>query len=201
MTHPQEDKHPSTVEASSVASPAIGSSTVDSPGIDSSTIDRAVRAAGFNDSKRARALLRSKELTNIDHVRVLEALRATADPDMALLNVIRLLERVPSLAETVEDPQRNQPLFMLAGASEALIDFVLRHPDQAEAFSIARPSEYEPSDPSGLRAKMLTAVGADPQSDVPIAAVADDATVAALRVAYRAELLDTAMKDGADGCG
>lgn len=161
----------------------------------SSTTDRAVRAAGFNDPRRARALLRSKELAQVDHVTVLEALRATADPDMALLNVIRWLERIPSLAGAVQDPSCNQPLFMLAGASEALVDFVLRHPDQADALTVERPSEYDPSDPSGLRAKMLTAVGADPEADVPIAASAEDATVAALRVAYRAELLDTAMKD------
>ena len=177
MTSQQDEKTPKGTEGST------------------STTDRAVRAAGFNDPRRARSLLRSKELAEVDHTTVLEALRATADPDMALLNVIRLLERIPSLAGAVQDPNRNQPLFMLAGASEALVDFVLRHPDQADALTVERPSEYDPSAPSGLRAKMLTAVGADPEADVPIAASAEDATVAALRVAYRAELLDTAMKD------
>ncbi|MET9870025.1 hypothetical protein ABZZ16_28445, partial [Streptomyces sp. NPDC006386] len=66
------------------------------PGRRSSTFTRLLRH-GFTDASAAERLLDSVELAPLrDDPVLLEALGATADPDLALLGLVRLLEAQPN---------------------------------------------------------------------------------------------------------
>src|SRR4051794_12886971 len=100
----------------------------------SSTFTRLLRH-GFTDPGTAERLLGADELHGVrsDPV-LLEALGATADPDQALLGLVRLVEALePAERRTLLDtvttamPLRDRLLGVL-GASEALGDHLARHP-------------------------------------------------------------------------
>src|SRR3954466_5346762 len=97
----------------------------------------------FTDPSAAQRLLDSPEVAGVraDSV-LLDALGATADPDLALLGLVRLVEALPEEAEGGEEagarqalldtlvtakPLRDRLLGVL-GASEALGDHLARHP-------------------------------------------------------------------------
>ena len=105
---------------------------------------------GFDDPRRALALLDDAALHSvIDNRESIEtdglarALADTADPDQALLGVVRLMESVCRVATSPErarleevlrsddDPRRR--LVGLLGASSALTDHLVAHPDQLTA--------------------------------------------------------------------
>ncbi|MDT0477578.1 bifunctional [glutamine synthetase] adenylyltransferase/[glutamine synthetase]-adenylyl-L-tyrosine phosphorylase [Streptomyces griseoviridis] len=153
------------------------------PGRRSSTFTRLLRH-GFTDPSAAERLLDSVELAGVrDDPVLLEALGATADPDLALLGLVRLLEAQPGpdrreLLDTViaAKPLRDRLLGVL-GASAALADHLTRHPRDWEVLVT-----YEPSDlhPGVLEFERGLADAADP---------------VALRVAYRRCLLSIAARD------
>ncbi|MFJ9420992.1 bifunctional [glutamine synthetase] adenylyltransferase/[glutamine synthetase]-adenylyl-L-tyrosine phosphorylase [Streptomyces sp. NPDC101249] len=154
------------------------------PGRRSSTFTRLLRH-GFTDPSAAERLLDSAELAAVrDDPVLLEALGATADPDLALLGLVRLLEAQPGslarreLLDTViaAKPLRDRLLGVL-GASAALADHLARHPRDWEVLVT-----YEPSDlhPGVLEFEHGLAEAADP---------------VALRVAYRRCLLSIAARD------
>ncbi|MCT4353002.1 bifunctional [glutamine synthetase] adenylyltransferase/[glutamine synthetase]-adenylyl-L-tyrosine phosphorylase [Streptomyces sp. Je 1-79] len=104
------------------------------PGRRSSTFSRLLRH-GFTDPSGAERLLDLPELSALrgDPV-LLDALGATADPDLALRGLVRLVEAQPeeerqTLASTLlsAKPFRDRLLGVL-GASEALADHLARHP-------------------------------------------------------------------------
>ncbi|MET8567087.1 bifunctional [glutamine synthetase] adenylyltransferase/[glutamine synthetase]-adenylyl-L-tyrosine phosphorylase [Streptomyces sp. NPDC004783] len=154
------------------------------PGRRSSTFTRLLRH-GFTDPSAAERLLDAVELAPVrDDPVLLEALGATADPDLALHGLVRLLEAQPDptarreLLDTViaAKPLRDRLLGVL-GASEALADHLARHSGDWQALVTYEPrdlhrgvEEFE----SGL------ARAADPVS---------------LRVAYRRCLLSIAARD------
>ncbi|MEV3931780.1 MULTISPECIES: bifunctional [glutamine synthetase] adenylyltransferase/[glutamine synthetase]-adenylyl-L-tyrosine phosphorylase [unclassified Streptomyces] len=153
------------------------------PGRRSSTFTRLLRH-GFTDPSAAERLLDLPELSSVRADPVLfDALGATADPDLALHSLVRLVE-----AEEVEErqilldtlvtakPLRDRLLGAL-GASEALGDHLARHPRDWQALVT-----YEATDlhPGVLEFEHMLCDAVDPDS---------------LRVAYRRSLLSIAARD------
>ncbi|MEU0197476.1 MULTISPECIES: bifunctional [glutamine synthetase] adenylyltransferase/[glutamine synthetase]-adenylyl-L-tyrosine phosphorylase [unclassified Streptomyces] len=154
------------------------------PGRRSSTFTRLLRH-GFTDASAAERLLDSVELAPLrDDPVLLEALGATADPDLALLGLVRLLEAQPNpgarreLLDTLiaAKPLRDRLLGVL-GASTALADHLTRHPDDWHALVTYESRDLHP----GVEEFEAGLAGAtDPVS---------------LRVAYRRCLLSIAARD------
>ncbi|MFF2961126.1 bifunctional [glutamine synthetase] adenylyltransferase/[glutamine synthetase]-adenylyl-L-tyrosine phosphorylase [Streptomyces sp. NPDC057963] len=153
------------------------------PGRRSSTFTRLLRH-GFIDPSAAEQLLDLPELSSVrsDPV-LLDALGATADPDLALHGVVRLVEaEEPDERQILLDtlvtakPLRDRLLGVL-GASEALGDHLARHPRDWQALVTYEATDLHPGVPEfeqGL------AGADDPDS---------------LRVAYRRCLLAIAARD------
>ncbi|MFH8730219.1 MULTISPECIES: bifunctional [glutamine synthetase] adenylyltransferase/[glutamine synthetase]-adenylyl-L-tyrosine phosphorylase [unclassified Streptomyces] len=136
----------------------------------SSTFTRLLRH-GFTDPSAAERLL---DVPGLSAVRsdpmLLDALGATADPDLALLGLVRLVEAQagdPERRELLDTlitakPLRDRLLGVL-GASEALADHLARHPLDWQALVTYEPSDLHPGveefqrgladavDPNGLR--------------------------------------------------
>ncbi len=160
---------------------------------------------GFVDSDRTSAGLR--ELGG--HADPLVALLGrTADPDLALAGLLRLAaaadeqlgDRDAMLQEIVDDEGTAMRLLCVLGASQALADHLVRHPTQWRELTdptlgSTRPAAY------AVRAALLTAVGADPSSDQPVAGVPEPEALDALRVEYRRLLLRLASRDLAHHVG
>ncbi|MDO0927996.1 bifunctional [glutamine synthetase] adenylyltransferase/[glutamine synthetase]-adenylyl-L-tyrosine phosphorylase [Streptomyces sp. TG1A-8] len=154
------------------------------PGRRSSTFTRLLRH-GFTDPSAAERLLDSAELAPVRNDPVLlEALGATADPDLALHGLMRLLEAQPDptahreLLDTLiaAKPLRDRLLGVL-GASAALADHLSRHPRDWQALVTYEPRDLHPGVEEFERG---LAGAADPVS---------------LRVAYRRCLLSIAARD------
>ncbi|WP_320784359.1 bifunctional [glutamine synthetase] adenylyltransferase/[glutamine synthetase]-adenylyl-L-tyrosine phosphorylase [Streptomyces sp. CRN 30] len=154
------------------------------PGRRSSTFTRLLRH-GFTDPSAAERLLVSPELTGVrDDPVLLEALGATADPDLALLGLVRLLEAQPTPAARREllgtliaaKPLRDRLLGVL-GASEALGDHLARHPHDWRALVTYEPRDLHPGVEEFERGLA--------EADDPVS----------LRVAYRRCLLSIAARD------
>jgi [glutamine synthetase] adenylyltransferase / [glutamine synthetase]-adenylyl-L-tyrosine phosphorylase len=154
---------------------------------------------GFTEPAHAAALLDAPGLARLAaDDRLLNALSATADPDAALTGLALLLAAADDEADIVHELDRDarlrSGLLDVLGASRALTDHLARHPEHWRLLGDAE-GDGAASRPSaaGLRAEMLTAVGADFQSDEPVAGRSD--ATDALRVAYRGALLRLAARD------
>ncbi|MFC8915953.1 bifunctional [glutamine synthetase] adenylyltransferase/[glutamine synthetase]-adenylyl-L-tyrosine phosphorylase [Streptomyces sp. NPDC047821] len=156
--------------------------TVPVPGRRSSTFTRLLRH-GFTDPSAAERLLDQPVLSAVrgDPV-LLDALGATADPDLALRGLVRLAEAQGDdgrqLLGTVlsAKPLRDRLLGVL-GASEALADHLARHPRDWEALVTYESTDLHPGVADFERG---LAGATDPVS---------------LRVAYRRCLLAIAARD------
>ncbi|WP_328298320.1 bifunctional [glutamine synthetase] adenylyltransferase/[glutamine synthetase]-adenylyl-L-tyrosine phosphorylase [Streptomyces sp. NBC_00435] len=153
------------------------------PGRRSSTFSRLLRS-GFTDPSAAARLLDTDALAAVraDPV-LLDALGATADPDLALLGLVRIAEaqtpeELPVLLDTLVSakPLRDRLLGVL-GASEALADHLARHPRDWQALVTYEAVDLHP----GL-----------PEFENGLAAAHDPVT---LRIAYRRCLLSIAARD------
>jgi glutamate-ammonia-ligase adenylyltransferase len=126
----------------------------------------------------------------------------TADPDLALAALVRLVEAAGResgeaeqlLRALVDDEGTAMRLLSVLGASEALGDHLCRHPEHWRELTdptmgSTRPAAY------AVREELLRAVGADPADDRPVATKPDDEAVDALRVEYRRFLLRLASRD------
>ncbi|MFJ7899049.1 bifunctional [glutamine synthetase] adenylyltransferase/[glutamine synthetase]-adenylyl-L-tyrosine phosphorylase [Streptomyces sp. NPDC096198] len=150
----------------------------------SSTFTRLLRH-GFTDPSAAERLLESVEPASLkaDPV-LLEALGATADPDLALGGLVRLLEAQPDptarreLLDTLiaAKPLRDRLLGVL-GASAALADHLARHPGD---WHVLVTYEAQDLHPGVAEFEQQLADVTDPVS---------------LRVAYRRCLLSIAARD------
>ncbi|GKQ33653.1 bifunctional [glutamine synthetase] adenylyltransferase/[glutamine synthetase]-adenylyl-L-tyrosine phosphorylase [Streptomyces sp. A012304] len=154
------------------------------PGRRSSTFTRLLRH-GFTDPSAAERLLDSAGLAPVRNDPVLlDALGATADPDLALLGLVRLLEAQPEatarrrLLDTLiaAKPLRDRLLGVL-GASAALADHLARHPRDWEALVTYEPRDLHPGVEEFERGLA--------EADDPVS----------LRVAYRRCLLSIAARD------
>lgn len=158
-----------------------------------------LRRAGVADATRAEATLaRLTALTGVTIDDAPRALSYLADPDAGLLQLERIaeaaheagiLDRLTALVGT----EAGARLGMVLGGSVALGDFLVRHPEHVADF--AEWPEDEPFTAIDPRAVLLEAVGADPASDAPVATLAGDDGVAAMRVAYRRLLMRVAAED------
>ncbi|MDX2295671.1 MULTISPECIES: bifunctional [glutamine synthetase] adenylyltransferase/[glutamine synthetase]-adenylyl-L-tyrosine phosphorylase [Streptomyces] len=153
------------------------------PGRRSSTFTRLLRH-GFTDPSGAERLLDLPELAALrgDSV-LLDALGATADPDLALRGLVRLVEAQPeserqTLTTTLlsAKPFRDRLLGVL-GASEALADHLARHPRDWETLVTYEAADLHPGVADFERG---LAGATDP---------------VALRIAYRRCLLGIAARD------
>ncbi|BBA96989.1 putative glutamate-ammonia-ligase adenylyltransferase [Actinacidiphila reveromycinica] len=149
----------------------------------SSTFSRLLRH-GFTDAAAAERLLQDDALAGVrgDPV-LLEALGATADPDQALLGLVRLAEAMDpgerrTLLDTVTSakPLRDRLLGVM-GASEALCDHLSRHPADWHALVTYEARDLHP----GVE-----------EFEERLASVR---TPDALRAAYRRCLLGIAARD------
>ncbi|MFG2657139.1 bifunctional [glutamine synthetase] adenylyltransferase/[glutamine synthetase]-adenylyl-L-tyrosine phosphorylase [Streptomyces sp. NPDC048425] len=140
---------------------------------------------GFTDPSAAERLLDVPDLSAVrSDPLLLDALGATADPDLALLGLVRLVEAQagdPERRELLDTlitakPLRDRLLGVL-GASEALADHLARHPLDWQALVTYEPSDLHPGVEEFERG---LADAGDPNS---------------LRVAYRRCLLSIAARD------
>ncbi|WP_347350565.1 bifunctional [glutamine synthetase] adenylyltransferase/[glutamine synthetase]-adenylyl-L-tyrosine phosphorylase [Intrasporangium sp.] len=153
---------------------------------------------GFDDLPRARSLLDDPVLALLGDgphglpADLLGAVGETADPDLALLGLVRVLEALTSAAEPPETgpaalatelrtagPGRDRVLAVL-GASSAFVDHLVRHPGHWVCAARAEPRPGEQ-----VRAELVAAVTA-PAKHTPYDA---------LRMAYRCGLLRIAALD------
>ncbi|MFF6998612.1 bifunctional [glutamine synthetase] adenylyltransferase/[glutamine synthetase]-adenylyl-L-tyrosine phosphorylase [Streptomyces sp. NPDC008313] len=154
------------------------------PGRRSSTFTRLLRH-GFTDPSASERLLESIDLAPIrsDPV-LLEALGRTADPDLALLGLVRLVEAQDGPAARRElldtliaaKPLRDRLLGVL-GASEALADHLARHPGDWQALVTYEARDLHPG-VGEFERELAEATDTD-----------------ALRVGYRRCLLSIAARD------
>lgn len=175
----------------------------------------ALARAGFTDTSRSADLLNEPALAEVldsdGLTRLIAALGQVADPDRALLALVRLAETEADLRVLAGDggasgAESAAPgagaglgrLLALLGASSFWADYLVAHPDQVAAVltgGAAMPGSAE-EDAAPVRAELLRAVGADPAAEMPVAAVrAADGGVDELRRAYRHLLLAIAAED------
>lgn len=169
---------------------------------------------GFSDLDRATRLLESPALFGMrtesaitdlanqgDEVGDFAAQVATAaDPDQALLLVTRFLEacsdqqrrRVSSAL--LADTDAMGRLLEVLGMSEALGEFLIRHPEHWEILADAEALALAPA-ASLVRAALLASVGADSQVSEPVADGDTAKVLDRLRIAYRTQLLGIATRD------
>lgn len=154
---------------------------------------------GLADVDRAEQILRRPALAGVvgdDPSQLLSCLSTSADPDQALALLERFLEVAqPQAVRTFQaDEDFRGRLVDILGMSEALAEFLIRHPDEWTVLADADGLAAAPV-ARQVRADLLAAVGADPSSDLPRAASDGTETLDALRIAYRRELLGIASRD------
>ncbi|WP_049578805.1 bifunctional [glutamine synthetase] adenylyltransferase/[glutamine synthetase]-adenylyl-L-tyrosine phosphorylase [Nocardiopsis sp. SBT366] len=166
----------------------------------------ALARRGFSDSTRAVRLVEEAGLDALADTEVIGALAAAADPDQALLGLLRLLEAAPDPEEVRaalrEERDLRTRLCGVLGVSPALTDHLVRHPGdwrELRGADAARTPDREE-----LRRGLMHTVGARPDDASPVADLSlglggDDEPSAVLRhtlrVAYRRRVLRLAGRD------
>lgn len=152
---------------------------------------------GFADLKNARRWLGFPELDSVDLEVLLEALELyAASPDTAVRSLVRLIEAEPGAAGLLQKSSDHaMALIRLLGASDALGEFLVRHPQQLDLVKHPLAAEPEEISADDLRASLLEAVGASQTHTDPVAATTGDQAHQALRVAYRRQLTRIALQD------
>ncbi len=134
---------------------------------------------------------------------LLAALGRVASPDLALLGLARLVESLGGrgaapadelVATLVSDEETAAGLLAVLGASIALADHLVRHPEQWRELTDPSLATSRPTG-AAVRAGLLRAVGADPDTELPVATLPDADALDALRVEYRRVLLRLAARD------
>jgi glutamate-ammonia-ligase adenylyltransferase len=135
---------------------------------------------------------------------LLAFLSRTADPDLSLASLVRLVEAAGRqggeqeaqrlLRALVDDEGTAMRLLSVLGASEALADHLCRHPEHWRELTDPTMGSTRPA-AFAVREDLMHAVGADPHTDQPTATRPDHEAVDALRVEYRRVLLRLASRD------
>ncbi|WP_104092395.1 bifunctional [glutamine synthetase] adenylyltransferase/[glutamine synthetase]-adenylyl-L-tyrosine phosphorylase [Arthrobacter sp. GMC3] len=167
-----------------------------------SSLTRTLITHGFSDLEKSERFLGFRELASIDQNELLAALRVANDPDLAVQSLVRLLSAAPEVYGKLTrtdpatgNPESNEALFRLLGASEALVDFLIRHPEHVDVLDMPASPEPVAADPAALRCSLLAAVGADPASGMPLATLTGSEARIALRTRYRRHLCELAIRD------
>ena len=165
-------------------------------------------AAGLTDTDRAHRLLEEPALGAFDSDALITALAATADPDLALLTLLRLLTTcdadrrhqledllrlaLPPATQAPDDAHEHlRRLLAVLGASRALGDVLVTHPALLARLSPAHaPEEDTAAFGAGVRTRLAEAVARALAAPHPVRAA-----TRALRVAYYSELLGVAADD------
>ncbi|HWS52335.1 MAG TPA: bifunctional [glutamine synthetase] adenylyltransferase/[glutamine synthetase]-adenylyl-L-tyrosine phosphorylase [Microbacterium sp.] len=149
----------------------------------------ALARLGFADlSDAAATLTELSTLLGRERSLLLEDVGA-ADPDAAALGLLRVARRDPApLIALIDDPAARRRLWRVFGASPGLAGFFLRHPGEVSVLGEA--ADHLPT-AEQLRERLLGAVGARNG----FATGGDDATLVALRVAYRRSIAAIAAHD------
>jgi glutamate-ammonia-ligase adenylyltransferase len=179
--------------------------------------------AGFAEPEQAGRLLAHAALGELrDDPQLRDAVTHAADPDLALVQLVRLLEAAPDAAALRDTLAASKPLrdrlCAVLGASQALGDHLVRHPDTWHVLLEYDVDDVAP-DADRYRTVLLIAVGAPPTAQAgvapgadtdaldvvtgaatptdrpPVAALTGDPARDALRVAYRRCLLGIAARD------
>ena len=153
---------------------------------------------GFADATRAERLLSEDLALDAEgaDADLLASLAAAADPDLALITLARMPLDGDLLAALRADAGLRNRLTAVLGASAALGDHLVRHPDDWQVLS--GPDALRSPEAAELRADLLIAVGAKPDDPEPVAnpAGARDGNLAtALPAAYQRRLLHLAARD------
>ena len=111
------------------------------------SLARRLIAAGFGDLEKGERFLAAPELAGLDQDVLFAGLQLAANPDTALQSLVRLIEKHHDLRKlAVADLERSEPLYRVLGASEALGEFLIRHPEHLDAFEVTasstRPRRY-----------------------------------------------------------
>jgi [glutamine synthetase] adenylyltransferase / [glutamine synthetase]-adenylyl-L-tyrosine phosphorylase len=86
--------------------------------------------AGFVDVNRATDLLAG--ISNIDQAVLIEDLAQVADPDRALLHLVRMQEADSKvLGELIANDELRHRLLVILGASAGLAEYLIKHPSEA----------------------------------------------------------------------
>lgn len=146
---------------------------------------------GFTDTAVAAEVVAAwRDIADSEVVdNLLVELQTTADPDLALAGMSKLIQARPDLfALFAHEPRLVERLAAVLGGSVALNQHLVAHPHEVEplAGDISRRSR------SQLRAELCKAVGAEPGDEQPLA---DPARSDDLRRAYRRALLRIAARD------
>ncbi len=156
---------------------------------------------GFRDAGRAQEAL-GRLGSAADEV--VHLLAQAASPDQAAAYLADLVDAATDaehlLDAVCEDEGFARRLLLVIGASSALGDHLVRHPEQWH--DLTDPTLASTRVPGFVfRAELLGAVGADPSADRPVTGLEDSVAVDALRVEYRRHLLRLAARDLAHGVG
>lgn len=140
---------------------------------------------------------------------VLDVIGSNADPDAALEGLERLravlaergeADAAALLTALQDDEGTASRLVAVLGASEALADHLVRHPEHWR--ELTDPTLGTTRTPAyWMRECLLRSVGADPHDPVPVATLPDHEALAAMRVEYRRLLLRLASRDLAHDVG
>lgn len=152
---------------------------------------------GFVDSARAITLLESPSFAGLIGDReLLEVFSQCADPDQGLLSFERILAASYDhglhdelVANLLSNADFRLQFALVLGASEALAEFLVRHPEQYRVLVDHELMEHPPS-PEVLRDELVDSVRCSAHEQAPWL---EGAT--ALRIAYRRRLLALAARD------
>ena len=159
------------------------------------SLNRQMIAAGFQDLEKSTRFLAASELEGVDEEALFAGFAYAADPDQALQSLVRLVARAPDLVELVNSGvDESEPLFRLLGASEALAEFLMRHPEHAAALRTSLRAEPASVPAQVLRTSLLESVGAGSGAE-PVAGSTGTEAYVALRTRYRRHLLELALRD------
>lgn len=167
-----------------------------------SSLTRVLISRGFSDLDMCERFLGFSEVADIDREELLDALAMGDNPDMALQSLVRLISAVPTVRGMLftldggtGERVPNAGLFRLLGASEALVEFLMRHPEHLNVVDPHSSPGAQSPGPAELRASLLRAVQADPDSERPTAKLTGTQARLALRAQYRRHLCEVALRD------
>ena len=168
--------------------------SIESDGRAHSAISRLIKL-GFSDPHRAAARL-TEYPRLLEHAQFLDEIALAADPDAALASTLTWIDAADerTVALWLDDAGLRARWLLVTGASSAFSEFLIKHP--REALHLVDGGLWQQSATrSELVARVLQAVGAVWTDGRWLAPADDEATLNALRIAYKREVIAIAARD------